>query len=128
MDDSVNDQTRKTVSLTHRQLGISGGVVAAMLILNPVKQWFFTREEGVAQSREIQELRADEADHFKELRVFIVQGQEDQMHKLERLNDKVIERIKDTEVRTQQSDVRHEKRIETLEQAILLSGKYRKTN
>lgn len=120
---------RRTISLTHRQLGVSGALLTAMLLLNPVKQWFFTREEGAAQSKEIADLKHDQEEQFKELRVFIVQGQEDQMHKMERLNDKIIERIKDSEGRTTQSDAKQEKRIETLEQALLLNGsRFRKSN
>lgn len=128
--DEPENHIRKTVSFTHRQLGlgVGGTIIASMLTLNPVKAWFFTREEGVAQSKEITELRRSQEDQFKELKIFISQGQEDQMHKLERLNDKVIERIKDSESRAFQNDARQEKRMDILEEAVLLNGKAKRTN
>ncbi len=131
MDDTGNgdsDKIRKTVSFSHRQLGIGSSVVAAMLFLNPVKQWFFTREEGSAQSKEITELKRVQEDNFKELKSFIIVSQDDQLHKLERLNDKVVEQIKDSEVRAQENDARQEKRIDMLEEAALINGRTKKTN
>lgn len=87
MDDSVNDQTRKTVSLTHRQLGISGGVVAAMLILNPVKAWLYTREEGAANSAQIAELKGLITTGFATQKAELYAHASDETHKHERMMD-----------------------------------------
>lgn len=125
--DTPDDKTRKTVSFTHKQLGVGGGILAALAMISQLKGTFFLREEGVAQSHEITELKRSQEMGFREIKLHISQTQEDQMHKLERLNDKIIDRIKDTETRAVQNDQRQEKRIDILEEA-LVSAKAKHVN
>lgn len=113
--DTPDDKTRKTVSFTHKQLGVGGGILASLALVSQLKGTFFLREEGLAQGHQITELKASEEKQFAELKLFISQMSEDNMHRLERLNDKVIERLKDNETRASRSEERLDRRIDLLE-------------
>lgn len=114
--EEVPKDTRKTISFTHRQAGIGlAGIVSAVLALGPVKQFFFTREEGLAQSKEIDALKLSQDRQFAELKLFISQGQDEQIRKLERSNDKLVDRIKDSENRSAKAEERLDRRIDTVE-------------
>lgn len=103
------------------------GILAALAIVSQLKGYFITREEGKAMSDQIYQIRGTQTKGFDDLKLFIVQGQEDQIHKLERLNDKIIERIRDTEARETHSLDIQEHRLSTLEAAAMQSHKT-KTN
>lgn len=127
MEENTPPQVRKTVSMSHRQLGVGVvGLVSAITMLTPIKAYFYTREEGVAQSREIADLKRSTADQFTELKRFIAAGQEEQVRRLERSNDKLVERIKETELRSNASEARLDRRMDNIELAYRL--KTSKTN
>lgn len=116
---------RKTLSFTHRQLGIAagGGILSALAIVGQLKGFFITREEGKAMANQIAEVKENQYRGFDEIKKMYAVGQEDQIHKLERLNDKVIDRIKDAEARAMANDALQAHRIDTIEQVVLLGGK-----
>jgi hypothetical protein len=126
------------VWLTHRHLGIGGGVIAAMLTLSPIKEWFFTREEGVSQSKEITELKASQIENlrvlresqskqFDEVKDLIAKTGEEITRKIDRSNDKMVERVKDEETRRVEFQHIQDRRIDSLEQAVLQYGSKHKT-
>lgn len=95
---------RKTVSFTHKQLGVGGSIVAAIMVLSPVKTWFFTREEGLASAEKIAHVEAS-----------IQEMKQDLTRRLERSTDKIMDRIKEAEDRTVRNADRIEHRIDFLE-------------
>lgn len=106
--------------------GIGAGIAAAILTLNPVKQFFWTREEGVASQQRIEKVeeRQDETQ-----RVLVVLNdkiaeqngklREEILSQLNRNTDKILESLKERDVLTQ-------KRLERLENLDRLSLQRRK--
>lgn len=104
MEDNREEKIRKTVTFTHKQLGVTTGIAAALIAIAPIKEWFFTREEGVAQARELAALK-----HSVDTLRSEVSG------KLERNTDKILERIREAEERTVKNEDRIERRVDSLE-------------
>lgn len=106
-------KTRKTLTFTHRQVLGSGSVVAILLGLSQykaVKDLFWTREEGKAQSAIIQifeqtnekqfnDFKMVQAQQIAEIKGLIVAQDTEHTHRLERLSDKIADKIKDSEAR-----------------------------
>lgn len=90
---SDNEKRRHTVEIPTKHLGVGSVLVAAIMVLNPVKEWFFTRDEGLAQAARIERLEQS-----------IIQAKTE-----------IIERIKESEVRSMKNQERIEKRIDRLE-------------
>ncbi len=106
------EKVRKTVSFTHKQLGVGTGLAAILIAIAPIKEWFFTREEGNAQTREIAALRST---------VTILSAEVSA--KLDRNTDKIMDRIKEAEERTVKNEDRIERRVDTLEAAMRIPRK-----
>lgn len=104
MSELETPKEKKHISISKSQLGFGSAIVMAIMILNPVKEWFFTREEGRAQAEQIAQLRVDLAETKDEL-----------TRRLERNADKIIEQIKDSEERSAKNQERIERRVEMLE-------------
>jgi hypothetical protein len=50
----MDESSRKEgVVITRKQLGLGGGFIGLLIALNPVKEWFYTREEGLAQNERL---------------------------------------------------------------------------
>lgn len=105
-NDLSKSKQRHTVSFTHGQLGVGGAIVAAIMTLNPIKEWFFTREEGIAQRQNIELLRGE-----------VISMRDEITRRLERNTDKIIDRMKETEERTARNGERLERRIDAVEVA-----------
>lgn len=126
------EKVRKTVSFTHRQMGIgAGGVLAAIMALGPVKDFFYTREEGKAVSKQVEEVKANQIMHvadlkreqernFTDLKLFITGVQEEQTRKLERLADKLVDRQKESEARMAKDNERQDHRMDSFENYLKL--------
>lgn len=112
MEETKEEKTRKTVTFTHRQLGLGTGLAGLLIAITPIKEWFFTREEGVAQAKEITALRYA-VDSFRSE----VTG------KMERNTDKILERIREAEERTVKNEDRIERRVDTLEASVRVPRK-----
>lgn len=56
----------RSFGLSH--IGVAGGVVAAMVMLQPVKDFFYTREEGKSTEARLQKVEQALVDLSKELR------------------------------------------------------------
>ncbi len=97
---------RKTVSFTHRQLGVGTGIAGILIAISPIKEWFFTREEGVAQSKQIAQLQAQVDRGFTDQKLYFVQANEENVRRLERQTDKIMEHIKESEARSSKSEDR----------------------
>ena len=110
------EKPKKNIELTKGQLGFGSVVVMAIMILNPVKEWFFTREEGRSQAAQIAELQHDLATNKEEL-----------TRRLERNTDKILEAIKESEGRTVKNEDRLDRRIEKIE-VVLQMGPRRGSN
>lgn len=107
----------KHIPVTKKQVGVGSAILAAILILNPVKEWLFTREEGLAQTEKI---------HHLELQ--LVSTREELTRRLERNADRIIERIKETEDRVSQNQDRIEVRVQSLEASMRFSNKQSNKN
>jgi gas vesicle protein len=120
MEDSSEpgSKVRKTVSFTHKQLGIGGCVITAALIISPLKGFFFTREEGNSHAAQLEEIKKSQTDGFKSFESTLQIANEEQTRRLERVGDKIVERIKEVEARTVRSDERLERNDERLERRI----------
>ena len=109
--------------VTTKQLSIGGAVVTAMLVLGPFKQWFATREEYAALVERINMFQSSEEKQFSELKLFISSGQEEQVRRLERVTDKLLDRIKEAEGRVNTSIERSERRLDNIEAGRTQKGK-----
>lgn len=99
-----------------KNMGVGGSVVAALIFLTPVKQWFYTREEGTALSKSVDEIKAT-----------IVAESKENTRLMERKTDKIMEMFRESEARNQRN-IDHDNliqndRLQTLEAAILRSKK-----
>lgn len=141
MDSSIppDDHTRKTVTFTHKQLGWGGGTMAALALVAQLKGGFLTREEGAAQGKDIVELKLYQdrnfddmkiasAKQFDEVKHMIFDAQTELGHRIERSNDKLVERVKDAEARMATRAETQDHRIDTLEQAVIVSRSKTKNN
>lgn len=104
---------RKTA--THKQIIGGVGIAAALYFLPQLKALFVTREEGIAQSAQILEVKKS-IDDLKD----------DLTHKIERGTDKIVERIKETEERSTKNVDRVERRVDALEALHLIDPKSKK--
>lgn len=102
--DEIIPTKAKTVEIPTKHLGVGGVLVAAIMVLNPIKEWFFTREEAVAQGQRIERLEVSVLDLKDEL-----------TRRLERNSDKIIEQIRDSRAQTQRELDMQQKRIDALE-------------
>lgn len=104
---------RKTVSFTHRQLGVGGvGLVAAMTALGPLKDYVYTRNEAVLQNQRVERVE------------IMINGLEVKLsERMNRNTDKILERIKDAEERTVKNEDRLEHRVDSLEVAMRFKNK-----
>lgn len=102
-----NDKIRHTVSFTHKQLGISGGILAAIAMVSQLKGVFTPVEKSEAQEQRISELRLDISSTRNELTETIRRG-----------NDKIIDRIRESEERSSKNSESHDRRIESLEASL----------
>lgn len=106
MDEPINSEQRKTISLTHRQLGWGGGIVASLALVSQLKGNFFTREEGISQAQQLTDVRFE-----------IASLKADMTTKIERATDKIVDRIKESEDRSTKNADRVERRVDALELA-----------
>jgi len=101
--DDTDHKIRKTVSLTHRQIGVTGLIGLAVALAPYLKETFITREEGAQVSVQIEYMRKD-----------IAEIKENQ----ERNTDRILMGIKDSERRTEKNADRLELRVDSLEASI----------
>lgn len=102
-DDTDVTKTRKTISLTHRQIGATGLIGLAVALAPYLKETFVTREEASQVALQIEYMRKD----ITELKTTVTFSR-----------DIILEQIKESEARTNHTDDRLEKRIDGLEAAI----------
>lgn len=103
-----DDKTRKTISLTHRQLGVGGiSLVAALAALGPLKDYVYTRNEAVLQNQRVE--RVEIMLNNLELKI---------TDRMNRNTDKIMDRIKEAEDRTVKTAERLEHRVDSLEVAM----------
>ena len=104
MSDERERPQTKEITLTHKQLGIGTGIAGLLIALTPIKEWFFTREEGVSLHQQIVKISND-----------MSTAKEEMLHGQERLADKIIERFKEAEDRENKMVDRLERRLDNLE-------------
>lgn len=101
------------VQLTKKQIVVGGAIIAALAILQPLKDWFVTREEGQAQDQRIAVLQHV----IEETRIELTRT-------MERNTDKIIDRLNESEGRAQKNLEKLERRVETLEAGRLQRKSY----
>jgi hypothetical protein len=102
-DTDVANKTRKTVTLSHRQIGATGLIGLAVALAPYLKETFVTREEGAQVAIQLEYMRKD----LTELKTTVTYSR-----------DIILEQIKESEARTNRTDDRLEHRIDGLEAAI----------
>lgn len=105
--DETSEKTRRTVTLTHKQLA-STGLIGLVVALAPyLKETFLTREDGAKLTIEMTYVRQDIAD----LKTTV-----------EKMPDKIDALLKQSAKQVQRDVDRNERRVENLE-AYILRGK-----
>lgn len=119
----------KSLSFTHKQLGITGTIVALMVGLSQfkdIKELFWTREEGQAQVNTLSQLKSFQDAQFAELKQqqesgtrevkdLLLTQEKENIDRLRRLNDLIIDRIKEASARAERNNDNTVRRIENLE-------------
>ena len=95
------EKQRKTISLTHRQIGATGLIGLAVALAPYLKETFVTKQEGQIVSMQIEYIRKDIA----EIKTSLATN-----------TTKIIDEMKDSEKRTGKTDERLERRIDALEE------------
>lgn len=105
--DEQEPKIKKTVTLTHRQLGLGGGVLAAIMTLSPMKEWFFTRDEGKAQIERLDKTEVA----IKELKA-------DLNAKIDKSTEMIIDSVKEARDQSYKDADRLERRVDSIEVAL----------
>ncbi len=105
MSEEISSAQRKTVSLTHRQVGITGLIGLAVALAPYLKESFVTKQEGALVALQIEYMRKDISD----LKAAVDSN-----------SAKIMEQMKDSEKRTVKNEERLERRIDNLEIAARL--------
>lgn len=102
------DKARKTVSFTHRQLGVGGiSLMAALTALGPLKDYVYTRNEALLQNQRVE--RVEVMLSALEMKI---------TDRMNRNTDKIMDRIKEAEDRAVKTADHVEHRVESLEVAM----------
>lgn len=109
-DEKPESHVRKTVSLTHKQIGVTGLVGLAVALAPYLKETFMSRAEGEKVAIEIEYMRRD----ISALKLSV-----------DDVPNKVGEQIRSMQRQINKDADRHEKRIENLE---MYAFKTRKQN
>ncbi len=91
---------RKTVSLTHRQLGVTGLIGLAVAITPYLKEAFVTKQEGAVMAVQVEYIRKD----VTEIKTM-----------LDANTQRILEEVKESDKRTVKNEDRLEHRIDILE-------------
>lgn len=101
---------------------VGSGVAAAILTLNPIKQFFFTREEGNSNTLRIEKVEAAQDDFRKQMLVLNDKMatenknlREDLALRLERATDKILEVITKDDAKLEKVEQRLNERIDRIE-------------
>jgi hypothetical protein len=122
MSDDVN--VRKTISQTHRQAALSYGGVAALsaLLAGPLSGYFQTKGEAAAMDIKVASIQSMVAD----LKKTTDDNDKEAIRRQERVSDKIMLRIGESETRVTSSVDKVDKRVDrtdtrmdTLEAAVL---------
>lgn len=106
------EEPKKSINISKGQLGFGSVIVMAIMILNPIKEWFYTREEGKAQQVQIAALQTE-----------LVNTREELTRRLERNADKIIGTIKDAEARSSKAEERLDRRIDNVEYVLNIKSR-----
>ncbi len=109
MDEPVEDKIRKTVSLTHRQIGVTGLITLAVGLTPYLKEAFVTRQEGAVMAIQVEYIRKDVAE-IKNM--------------VDSNTTRILQEIKDSDKRTVKNEERIERRVDIIESVL----RVRKTN
>ncbi len=90
----------KTVEIPTKHLAVGSVLVSAIMVLNPVKEMFFTRTEAEAQGQKIERVEAS---------IFEVKEE------VNRNADRIIDQIRESEARSMRNADKMEDRINRLE-------------
>lgn len=122
-------ETRKTVTMSHKQLGVGGTILATIIGLsqfNEIKQIFWTREEGQAAvtsltevketlTAKVDELKVSQEKGITEVKELMIAQDKENLDRLRRSNDLIREYIKEVDQRAEHSIDNTVRRIENLE-------------
>lgn len=112
------EHVRKTITMTHRQGGYLLTIITTLFGFSharDIREAVWDHGEVKVQSAAIEEFKEITNKQLDKIQAMIAQQDLDHTHKLERLADKIVDRIKDSETRTTKNEDRIEKRVENLE-------------
>ncbi len=104
---SDKEKVRKTVSLTHRQIGATGLIGLAVALAPYLKETFVTRDEQKVVAVQMEQMSKELA----ELRVSVDAN-----------TIRILDQIKESERRTGKNEDRLERRVDGLEAALRLKS------
>lgn len=105
------DRVRKTNTFTNRQIGIAGGVTAALIAIQPLKEMFVTNDKAETMRVQISELRNNQI----EVKASIANSHNELLAQINRGNDMILQSIKESEARTVHNQDKIEKRLDHTE-------------
>ncbi len=73
--------------------GIGGGIVASLMVLQPVFDTFYTRREGVSVEKSVADLRVDLKDFRLEMKADNAQAHAQFIEKLDNLSERLLKKI-----------------------------------
>ncbi len=98
------ERIRKTISLTHRQIGATGLIGLAVALAPYLKETFLTKEDGKLVAYQIESMRSE----IKDL-----------SGALDTNTNRILKEISESEKRTVKNTDRVEGRVDAIEQAVL---------
>lgn len=101
-------RVRKTNTFTHKQVFGAGGVVAALLAIQPLTQMFMTNDKAETMRVQINELRENQ----KEIKASISNSHAEILQNIRHGNDLILQTIRDSENRNVHNTDKLEKRLD----------------
>ena len=107
---TVPDETkvRKTMSFTNKQVGTAGGVVAALIALQPLSAMFMTNDKAETMRVQIDTLKSSQT----EIKASIAASHAELLAQVKWGNDLILQSIKESEGRTVHNQDKLEKRLD----------------
>jgi hypothetical protein len=111
-DTDVAAKTKRTVTLSHRQIGATGLIGLAVALAPYLKETFVTREEGAQVAIQLEYMRKD----ITEIKI-----------SQDKNTERIVSEIRESDRRTEKNADRIETRVDNLE-ASIRPRKYRSEN
>jgi uncharacterized protein YwgA len=121
------EQTRKTVSFTHKQLGMSGLVGAILLAIQPMLSKFQTTEGSDAKMEVVKVQLENQAKQIDEIKLGIREVNENVKNAKEELVTTLRRTSDVARIREEQTEQRHNREIDGIERRLTAVEEHKNT-